>query len=90
MSEEKPQKSRVQILWMVGVFLATFCCHTFAFAPYDVAELAYLLPIPATLWLLYVQPPMGAFIRIVGGAFWLSWLVVVPAQLAFPAASPDQ
>lgn len=77
MSEEKPQKSRVQILWMVGVFLATFCCHTFAFAPYDVAELAYLLPIPATLWLLYVQPPMGAFIRIVGGAFWLSWLVLI-------------
>lgn len=77
MSEDKPQKPRIQISWKVGVFLATFCCHTFAFAPYDVAELAYLLPIPATLWLFYARPSRRVFVMILGGAFWLSWLVLI-------------
>ncbi len=64
-------------LWAIAVFVATFCFHTFAFAPYDIAELAYLLPVPALLWLFYKNPSRKIFLRAVGGAFWLSWLVLI-------------
>ena len=77
MSEEPPQNKTFQGVWALGVFLTTFCFHTFAFPPFDVAELGYLLPIPGVLWLFYQQPNRWQFMRAVGGAFWLSWLVLI-------------
>lgn len=77
MTEVKTQGRWIQALWAWGVFLATFCFHTFGFPPFDVAELGYLLPIPAVLWLFYQQPSRSQFMRAVGGAFWLSWIVLI-------------
>lgn len=64
-------------LWAAAVFVSTFCFHTFAFAPYDIAELAYLLPVPILLWLFYQHPSPRIFLAAAGGAFWLSWLVLI-------------
>ena len=64
-------------LWALVAFLSTFCFHTFAFPPYDIAELAYLLPVPSLLWLFYKKPSRKVFIGVVVGAFWLSWLVLL-------------
>jgi apolipoprotein N-acyltransferase len=77
MNDPTAPKSAVRWLWRVGVFLCTFSFHTFAFPPYDVAELAYVLPIPMFLWLFYGQPSRREFLGAVGGAFWLSWLVLL-------------
>lgn len=77
MSESTSQKTKVSKFWALGVFVFTFCFHTFSFAPFDVAELAYLLPIPACLWLFYQQPSRKLFTRVLGGSFWLSWLVLI-------------
>lgn len=64
-------------LWASAVFVSTFCFHTFAFPPYDIAELAYLLPVPILLWLFYRPPSLRIFMATAGGAFWLSWLVLI-------------
>jgi len=77
MNDPKPQKKVVPLLWSLGVFVSTFCFHTFAFPPFGVAEFAYALPIPAFLWLFYRQPGRTEFLRVAGGAFWLSWLVLL-------------
>lgn len=77
MSEGASQKPSVSRFWALGAFASTFSFHTFAFAPFDVAELAYLVPIPAFLWLFYQQPSRRLFARVMGGAFWLSWLVLI-------------
>ena len=77
MSGATSQNNTVSKIWALGVFVCTFCFHTFCFAPFDVAELAYLIPIPAMLWLFYQQPNRKQFTRVVGGAFWLSWLVLI-------------
>jgi apolipoprotein N-acyltransferase len=77
MSDEKPQSKTIHALWAVGVFICTFSFHTFAFPPFDVAEFAYIVPIPALMWLFYQQPSRKVFFRIVAGAFWLSWLVLI-------------
>lgn len=77
MSKETPIKSTSQTVWAWGVFIVTFCFHTFAFPPFDVAELGYLLPIPAVLWLFYQTPSRKQFLWAVGGGFWLSWVVLM-------------
>jgi apolipoprotein N-acyltransferase len=77
MSEELPQKTPSKLLWAVGVFVTTFCAHTFAFPPFNVPELAYLLPLPAVLWLLYQSPSRKQFLWSAGGGFWLSWVVLI-------------
>ena len=77
MSDTTAKKETGSLFWALGAFVATFCFHTFSFAPYDVAELAYLIPIPAFLWLFYQQPSRKLFTRVLGGAFWLSWLVLI-------------
>ena len=77
MSETTSQNKTVSTLWAIGAFACTFCFHTFAFAPFDVPELAYLIPIPAFIWLFYQQPSRKQFTRVIGGAFWLSWLVLI-------------
>ncbi|MCB1124203.1 MAG: apolipoprotein N-acyltransferase, partial [Verrucomicrobiae bacterium] len=39
--------------------------------------MAYVLPIPALLWLFYGKPGRKEFVGVAGGAFWLSWLVLI-------------
>ena len=77
MSDEKKRGNWRQVLWSWGVSFSTFCIHTFAFPPFDLAEFGYLLPIPAALWLFYESPSRKQFMVFVGGAFWLSWLVLL-------------
>ncbi len=77
MSRKTLEARKSHRVWFWGVFLATFSFHTFAFPPFDVAELGYLLPIPAALWLLYNEPTRKQFLLAVGGGFWLSWIVLI-------------
>lgn len=77
MSKSILQNKPVTKYWALGAFLCTFCFHTFSFAPFDIPELAYLVPVPAFLWLFYQQPSRKQLTRVVGAAFWLSWLVLI-------------
>ncbi len=77
MKKEKPKLIGLNIVWSLCVFIATFCAHTFCFPPYDIAELAYFIPVAAVLWLFYQAPSRKLFMWSVGAGFWLSWVVLI-------------
>jgi apolipoprotein N-acyltransferase len=64
-------------LWARAVLVFTALLHTVAFPPFDVPEAAWVFATPALLWIIIRQPSRREFLLIVGGAMFVSWLVLL-------------
>ena len=64
-------------LWGRAVLVLTALLHTVAFPPFDVPEAAWVFATPALLWIILRQPSRREFLLIIGGAMFVSWLVLL-------------